>query len=98
MPVELRIVVKMQINAVAARAVEIAGERSQRAFQVRRTAGYVVPRVADLISSRRIECQWIAVAIHRSIEGHARVDAVVESLLDHVRKLGITRYGQHPPV
>src|SRR5690348_9368406 len=50
MPVELRVVVKMDIDAVAACAVEIPWERAKRALQIRRTTGHVVPRIANLVS------------------------------------------------
>src|SRR6202165_4480822 len=49
MPVEFRIVVEVQVNAVAAGAVKISRQRGQGAFQIRRAAGRVVPLVANLV-------------------------------------------------
>src|SRR5215467_5564110 len=50
MPIKNRIVIKMQIKAVSAGAVEIARQRSKRALEVRWATGRVVPRVADLVA------------------------------------------------
>src|SRR5205807_8916072 len=50
-PVEFRIVEEVEINAVAAGAVEISGQRGQGAFQIRRAASRVVPLVANFVAT-----------------------------------------------
>src|SRR5215472_6603779 len=88
----------MQIETVSAGAVEIPGQRGKRALEVWRATRRVVPRVADLIAIRRVETQRIAVTIKRSVEGHARVDPVVQGALDDVGIFRLTGCGEHAPV
>src|SRR5258708_36757297 len=98
MPIELGIIVKVQANPSAAGAVEISGKGSKDALEVRRTAGRVVPGIANGFSKGGIESQRIAVAIEPAVERHSGIDAVIESPLDDVGKLRVSRAGQHAPM
>src|SRR6266568_2743088 len=49
-PVEIGIIVKMQVDSIIAGAVEISWERGERALQVRGATGRVVPRVANFLA------------------------------------------------
>ena len=98
MPVEQRIVVKMHIKSVGAGAVQIARQRSKRALEVRRATRRVVPGIADLVAIGRVETQRIAVTIKRSIQGHARIDPVVQGALNDVGVFCIPGCREHAPV
>ena len=87
----------MYVNTVGACAVEIAWQGTKRAFEVRRAAGYVVPRIANLVSVRRIKRQRIPVAIQITAQRHSRIYSVVERALDHVRIFSVARCRQHSP-
>ncbi len=105
-PVHLRVVIKMNVNAVRIRAVEVSRKRCEGPLQVRRTAGRVVPRIADLAIHQmpvprltgRVKRQRIAVAIGFAVERHPRVDTVVQRPLDHIGELRVARRCQHAPV
>ena len=85
-PVHGGVVVEMNVDAVVRDAVEIAGQRSKRAFEVGRAARGVVPGVADLVARSWIVSQRIPIAIKLAIERHAGVDAVVQRTLHDVGK------------
>src|SRR5690242_15137555 len=63
MPIQFRIVIKVQVNAVVAGAVKVSWQRSKSTLQVGWTAGRVVPWVANLFSRGWIERQRVAIAI-----------------------------------
>ena len=88
----------MNVNAIATCAVQISRQRSERALEVGRTTGYVVPGIADFVSGRRIERQRIAIAVERSIQRHAGVDPVVECSFDYIGEFRISRSREHAPV
>ena len=88
----------MQINSVLARAIEISGKRSKDAFEIRRTASRVIPRIADFFAGGRIKGERVAVTIKSAIERHPGIDAVIESALEDVGELGVSRCGEHAPV
>src|ERR1700730_17754074 len=77
-PIEVGIIVKMHVNTVAAGAIEISRERGEGALEIWGTAGDVVPLVANLVTTGRIEGQRITIAIERSVERHPRINSVVE--------------------
>ena len=97
-PIELRIIVKMQVDSIIAGAVEISRQGCKRTLQIRRTAGRVVPWVANFFPCGRIKCQRVAVAIQCTIERHPGIDTVVECPFDYVRELSIPRCSEHAPV
>src|SRR5580658_8710625 len=88
----------MYVDSVRAGAVEIPRERPERALEVRRTAGYVIPGISDLVSRGRIKRQRIAIAIERAVERHAGIDSVIQSALYNIGELGISSDGKHAPV
>src|SRR5208337_14542 len=88
----------MHIDSVRTGAVEISRERPECALQVRGTAGHVVPGIPDLIASRWIEGQRIAIAVERAVERHPRIDSVIQSALDDIGKLCVPGCGKHAPV
>ena len=47
---KIGIVVEMDIKAILARAVEIPRQRGKRAFEIRRAACRVIPRIANLVA------------------------------------------------
>ena len=98
MPVEFRIVEEVEINAVATGAVKISRQRGQGAFQIRRTAGRVVPIVANFVAMGRIKRQRIAIAVECAVQGHAGIDAVIERAFYHIREFGFARRGEHAPI
>src|SRR3981189_752356 len=57
MPIEFRIVVKVQIDPIAAGAVEISGERGKDALEIRRATRHVVPGIPNLVSCGGIKRQ-----------------------------------------
>ena len=98
MPVELRVVIEVEINALSAGAVEISRQRSESPFQVRRAARRVVPLVANLVATGRVERQRIAIAIERAIKRHPGIDAIIERALHHVGVCGFAGRGEHAPI
>src|SRR6266481_1434158 len=98
MPVDFRIVVKVEIDAVAAGAVKISRQRGKSALQIRGAASGVVPIVANFVAVGRIKRQRIAIAVERAVQRHAGIDAVVERALDHIREFGFARRGEHAPI
>src|SRR5262249_45345823 len=97
-PVQLRVIVQVQIESVSAGTVKIARQRSKGTLQIWRATRRVVPRVPNLIASRGIKCQGIPVAVKRAVKGHAGVNAVVQGTLDDIGELRIAGGRQHPPV
>ena len=97
-PIELGIVVKMEIDSICAGAVEISWEGSKRTLQIRRTTSRVVPWIANFLSRGRIKRQRIAIAIQSAIKRHSGIDTVIERPFDYVRELCITRGREHAPV
>src|SRR6185312_2862410 len=65
-PIQAGIVIQVHIQTIFAGAVEITWQRSERALEIRRAAGYVIPCIADIraasetIQCGRIERQWIS--------------------------------------
>ena len=88
----------MHIEALAASAVKVSWERSECTLEIWWAASCVVPGIADLVASRCIEGERIAIAIKRSIERHSRIDTVVQRPFHYIRKLGIAGRRQHAPV
>src|ERR1700682_3064289 len=68
MPIEFGIIVEMHVNAVAAGAIEISRKRGEGAFEIWWTAGDVVPLVANLVATGRIEGQRITITIEGAVE------------------------------
>src|SRR4051812_40579288 len=77
MPIELGIVIEMQIDAVTTGAVKIARQGTQCALEIWRAARDVVPLVANFVAGRGVKCQRIAITIQGSVERHSGIDAVV---------------------
>src|SRR5271165_2141655 len=88
----------MYVNSVCAGAVEISRKGPECALQVRRAASHVVPGIPDLIASRWIERQRVAIAVERAVERHARINPVIQSAFDNIGKLCVPGCGEHAPV
>src|SRR5207302_459809 len=97
-PIELRIIVEMQINSIAARAVEIARQRSDGAFKVWWPAVRVVPRVSNLVPVGKIECQWVSITVERTVKRHPRIDTVIQRPFDDIGELRVAGSRKHSPV
>src|SRR5438309_9368288 len=97
MPIHLGVVVEVNVNAILVRAVKVPRKRSKCALKVRRTAGCVVPCVANLaiyevsISglAGRVKTERISVAIGLPVKRHTGIDSVVECPLDDVGEFGV---------
>src|SRR2546421_13016659 len=81
-PIELGIIVKMQINSIAARAVEIARQRREGAFKDWGAAGGVVPRVSDLVPVGGVEGQCVSITVERTATRNAGDKTVLQRPLD----------------
>src|ERR1700684_2111172 len=66
MPIESGIIVEVEIQAVTAGAVEIAGKGSDGALEIRRAAGRVVPGIANGNAGRRVERERIGITVERA--------------------------------
>ena len=81
MPIEMRVVVKIDVHTFGAGAVKITRQRCQNALEVRRATGGVVPFIANFFAGG---FERIAIAIECARKRHAGVDPVVERALDHI--------------
>ncbi len=88
----------MNVDAILAGAVEVAGQRRKRALNIRRTAGRVVPGIPNHIARRGLEGQRVAIAVHLPIERHSGVDAVIQRPLHHIGKPRLAGRGQQARV
>src|ERR1700722_1396099 len=88
----------MNVDSIGAGAIEISGQRSESTLKIRRTAGRVVPGIADIVSGRGIEGQRVSITVEGAIQRHSGIDSVVQSTLYNIGKLCFSGNGQHAPV